>query len=125
MTPSARRTRARVSAALFVVDVVAILLVAAGVHGPVRFVVGLTAALCVPGWAIVGPLRLGSAALEAALAVAVSLSALLVLAQLLITIHQWHLTATQLVVLVLSAPSLAWQALDGRRLTAESARVPQ
>jgi hypothetical protein len=114
LTARGRRARATISSALVVADVALLVLIVTGVHGPVRFVVGLAVALLVPGWAIIGPLRLVSTALEIGLTIAVSLSVLLVAAQLLITARLWHLTALQVAVCLLSLPSIVWQALDGR-----------
>jgi uncharacterized membrane protein len=115
LTQRARRARATISTGLVVADVVLLAMIGTGVHGPSRFVVGLVVAVLVPGWAVVGLLRLGSAALEIGLTVALSLSVLMVAAQLLIMLDQWHLTALQVAVCVLALPSLGWQALDLRR----------
>jgi uncharacterized membrane protein len=114
LSARSRRARATISAVLVVVDAALLVFIAAGVHGPARFVVGLAVALFVPGWAIIGPLRLASPALEVGLTVAVSLSTLLVAAQLVITARLWHLTALQVAVCLLCLPSIVWQALDGR-----------
>jgi uncharacterized membrane protein len=111
-----RRIRANLSAALVVADVAMALLVALNLQGPVRLIGGLAFCVVVPGWAIVGPMRLNSAPLEMGLAVAAGLSALMVVAQLASTLGLWHLTALQLVVCALCLPSLGWQALGHPRV---------
>ena len=107
--------RVRVALALLALDVVVLILIAAGVHGPVRFVLGLAFALLVPGWSVVGLLRLERPALEASLTVATSLSVLLVAAQLLLTLSLWHLEVFAIVLGVLCMPSLLWQFLERTR----------
>lgn len=71
-------------------DGAVLLLSLIGVGGPVRFALGVLFALLVPGWSIVGHLRLGSVALEFGLTVATSLATLMALAQLMMTAHLWH-----------------------------------
>jgi len=113
--------RATASTVLMALDVTMLVLAAAGVHGPVRLVVGLAFAVTVPGWSIVGLVRIHDAALEVALTIAVSLASLMVAAQLLITVGAWDLTTFQIVVCALCLPSLLWQALDRRRVAGEGA----
>jgi uncharacterized membrane protein len=109
------RIRARVSRALLAVDLVNLGLTMAGNHGPARFVFGLVLVLAVPGWAVIGHLRLGNAALELSLTTAVSLSLLMVAAQALITLHSWHLVALEVVVCLACLPSLFWLSYGTRR----------
>lgn len=104
------RIRSNVAAAACLLDVVAVGLIAGQVHGPVRQAVGLAFCLIVPGWAVIGQFRLHNAALEAGLTVAVSLAALLVVAQLAITFGAWHLTVVDVVVGIACLPSLVWHA---------------
>jgi uncharacterized membrane protein len=115
-----RRFRSNVAAGACALDLVTLVLIAGQVHGPLRQVVGLAFCLIVPGWAIIGPLHLHDAALEAGLAVAASLAALLIVAQLAITFGAWGLTAIDVVVCVASLPSLVWQTMQRRRLRAPS-----
>jgi hypothetical protein len=103
------RPRILVTLALLVVDLAALVLSVAGVHGPARFVAGLILGLCVPGWSIVGFLRLASPALEIGLSVATSLALLLVAAQILISVHEWHLVALEVVVCLVCAVALVAQ----------------
>ena len=107
---AAHRTRgASVSRALFFVDLVCIGAAAAGVHGPTRFITGLVVALILPGWSLVGPLRLRRPELEVGLTVATSLAVILVLAQVLVTVRLWHPFAAEMVLCTLCLPSLLWQ----------------
>jgi len=115
-----RRLRSSVAAAACVLDLVTLVLIAGEAHGLVRQLVGLAFCLVVPGWAIVGPLRLHDAALEVGLTVAASLASLMVAAQLAMTFEAWHLTAVEVVVCVACLPSLVWQAFEGRRFRAPS-----
>jgi len=107
-------TRQTVSIALVVVDLVVLGLTLADVHGPVRLALGLVLGAFIPGWAIVGPLRLRHAALEVSLAVGMSLVLLMVAAQVLITVHEWHLVRLEEVTCVLCLPSLLWLSRPGR-----------
>ncbi len=115
-----RRFRSNVAAGACALDLVTLVLIAAQVHGPLRQLVGLAFCLIVPGWAIIGPLRLHDAALEAGLAVAASLAALLIVAQLAVSFGAWELTGVDVVVCVACLPSLAWQTMERRRLQATS-----
>jgi uncharacterized membrane protein len=115
LTQRRRRARANLSAALVVADVVMALLVVADVHGSVRAVYGLAFCVVVPGWAIVGLLRLNDTALEAGLTMATGACALIVIAQLAATLGAWHLTALQLAICLACLPSLLWQSLERRR----------
>jgi hypothetical protein len=87
---------------------------AAGIHGPIRFVFGLILGVVIPGWCIVGPLKIGNVPLEIGLTVAVSLSLLMVIAQLLMTFNLWHLGGLEEVTCVLCLPSLFFQTRSPR-----------
>lgn len=108
--PRPRDARSIVAAGLLVVDAAALVLTAAGVGGPVRVVVGLAFALLVPGWAVVGLFGFKEAALELSLTVAASLAMLVIVAQLMLTFGAWDLAALEVVLCILCAPSLVWQA---------------
>ncbi|HEV3212694.1 MAG TPA: hypothetical protein VGZ03_04785 [Acidimicrobiales bacterium] len=110
-----QRARANLSAVLVCFDLLVAAMVAANLHGPARVVGGLAFCVVVPGWAIVGPLRLRDPALEAGLTIASSLCALMVVAQLASTLGGWHLTFLQLFVCGLCLPSLVWQTVARRR----------
>jgi hypothetical protein len=99
---------ARVLVSRFFVFVTALnlLLVIIGVTGPVRYLCGLILGVAIPGWAIVGRLKLHYAALEVGLSIASSLAILIVSAQVLITIHYWHLSIFDVVLSIVVLPSL-------------------
>lgn len=106
--PSARalarlRGRNSVTVVVLAVDAFAAVLVVAGVGGPLRVALGLAAGLTVPGWAVVAHLDLRWPAAEAALTLTASLAALLLLAQLMISLGAWHPAAAWSVVSGLSA----------------------
>ena len=88
------------TATLLLVDVISLVMVAAGHVGPARVAVALTAILSVPGWAVVAHLDLRWPAAEVALTLATSLAVLLVVGQLMISLRAWH-------------PSAAWLAVGG------------
>ena len=115
------RARATVSMSLLVADLVVLIMTVENLHGPVRLVLGLILGLVVPGWSVVGLLRLANAALEVGLTVAVSLASCMVVAQVLLTVHAWHLVVFQEVTCVLCLPSLIWQLHLGPRRLERSA----
>jgi hypothetical protein len=102
---------------LVVIDLITLGLTLAGVHGPVRFVLGVTLGLLVPGWSVVGLLKLNNAPLEFSLTVGSSLAMLMVAAQILITVHAWHLGGLEAVTCLVCLPSLLWQARSLRQST--------
>lgn len=107
----ARELIARV---LALVDIAAFALTVTGVHGPVRLVLGLVLGIVIPGWCVVAPLRLENPPLEIGLTLAVSLSLLMLVAQILITIRQWHLVALEEVTCVVCFPVLLYLAKSSR-----------
>lgn len=109
-----RRVRANLAAILALCDLLMAAMIALNVHGTVRVAAGLAFCIVVPGWSIVGLLRLNRVPLEIGLTVAAGSCALLVLAQLAASLHVWHLTFLQLLVCALCLPSLVWQALERR-----------
>lgn len=112
------RIRANLSGLLVCFDLVVAAMVVANLDGPARVACGLAFCVVVPGWAIVGPLRLNRVPLELGLTVAASLCALMVVAQLAASVGGWHLKTLQLVVCGLCLPSLLWLSLV-RRTPAE------
>jgi hypothetical protein len=78
--------------------------------GDIRFALGLVLGLTIPGWSIVGLIHLRDTALEIALSMAASLAIVMMGAQLLITIHFWHLEAFEVFLCVICLPSLVYQA---------------
>lgn len=107
-----RTSRSVVSMALVLVDLIALVATVADNHGPVRFVFGVILGLVVPGWSIVGLLKLGNAALEFSLSVGVSLALMMVAAQILITLNAWHLSGLEIVTSLVCLPSLLLQSRD-------------
>jgi len=103
--------RANLSVLLVCVDLLVATMVAGHVHGPARVLGGLAFCIVVPGWSIVGLLRLNRAPLELGLSVAASLAALTVVGQLAVSFGGWHLTFLQLLICGLCLPSLLWQSL--------------
>jgi O-antigen/teichoic acid export membrane protein len=102
-------TRRTVSMALVAVDVTMLILTLAHIHGPARLVLGLILGAFIPGWSLIGPFKLANPALEVSLAVAMSFVILMLTAQVLITVHEWHLLGLEEVICVLCLPSLLWQ----------------
>jgi hypothetical protein len=108
-------SRSYVSRALAVVDVVTLVMAMANVHGPARFFVGLIFGVVIPGWSVVGLLKLKNAALEIGLTLATSLSLIMILAQIMITVHLWHPILLQEILCLLCFPSLWWQSTTVHR----------
>ncbi|MFI5036193.1 MAG: hypothetical protein ACHQFZ_08330 [Acidimicrobiales bacterium] len=109
MTRQEQRVRAGLSGLLLGADLSNIALTMANVHGPARFVLGLALGLLVPGWSLIGLLKLGDVALEVSLAIATSLALLLIGAQVLVALGAWHLGGFEIGVCLACLPSLAWQ----------------
>lgn len=106
----ARYARVIISRVLVLVDVAVLVLTVAGVHGPLRLVLGLVLGVVIPGWCVVAPLKLDNAALELGLTWTVSLSLLMLVAQILMTVKLWHLVALEEITCVLCLPFLLNQA---------------
>jgi hypothetical protein len=100
---------------LLAADLIALAMTIGDLHGPVRLACGLALGVVIPGWSVVGLLRLENAALEVGLTVAVSLALLMLSAQVLMTAHAWHLVALQEATCLICLPSLIWQSRDHRR----------
>jgi uncharacterized membrane protein (UPF0136 family) len=104
-----QESRVLVSQAALFTDCLVFLLTVSDVHGPIRFVAGLVLGLFIPGWSVVGRLKLRNAALELGLAIAVSVAILMVVAQLLITWHEWHPVTLEELTCLVCLPSLISQ----------------
>jgi hypothetical protein len=83
--------RRRFTQFLVAVDLANLIMAFANTHGPVRFFLGLLFGVVVPGWSIIGYLKLKNAALEIGLSVATSLAFIMVSAQVMITLNLWRL----------------------------------
>jgi uncharacterized membrane protein len=110
---SARRApldvRRILAAGCAVLDLVLLALIAGGVVGHLRSLVGLCFCLFVPGWSIVGLVRVRDSVLELCLAMALGLASLVVLAQFVITVNAWHLVGIDIAVCVACLVSLIVQ----------------
>jgi hypothetical protein len=80
------------------------------VTGSVRFVLGLVLGLVIPGWSTVGLIHFRDTALEIALSMATSFAIVMVGAQVMITLHFWHLEAFEVFLCLACLPSLVYQA---------------
>lgn len=87
-----------------------IILALLDVTGSLRFILGLVLGLAIPGWSIVGLINFRDTALEIALSMAASFALVMVGAQLLITLHFWHLEAFEVFLCLVCLPSLMHQA---------------
>jgi hypothetical protein len=107
-------SRMLVSQFLIFVDVVVFIMTVADINGPLRFVFGLILGVVIPGWSIVGPLKLNNPPLEFGLTLSVGASLLMIVAQILMTTNLWHLAALEDVVCIVCLPSLIFQARSRR-----------
>ena len=105
------RGRVGVAIALLGIDLAVLVMTIAETHGPARFVLGIVLGTVIPGWSIVGLLRLGNLALEIALALAVGLAVMMLVAQVLISLRAWHLAAFEEITCAACFPSLLWQSI--------------
>jgi hypothetical protein len=103
------RTRSFISRFLFLVDVVIFVMAVSDIRGPARFFLGLIFGLVIPGWSVVGLLKLKNMALEVSLTLATSLSLLMMLAQIMMTVSLWHPIVLEELISVICVPSLWWQ----------------
>jgi hypothetical protein len=102
--------RAIISTVLVLIDVATFVMATTDIHGPGRFYCGLVVGLAIPGWSVVGLFKLKNAALEVGLTLATSLSMIMILAQIMMTVHLWHPILLQELLCVVCLPSLVWQA---------------
>jgi hypothetical protein len=109
VVPSESKPRTYASRTLLAADVLVFFLSIGDIQGPGRVVLGLTLAVAIPGWSAVGLLKLQNASLEIALSLAVSLAFLMVCAEVLMSVHLWHLVGLEEVISVMCLPSLIWQ----------------
>ncbi len=114
----AKIDRLLTSRAFVIVVVVNLLFDSLGVTGTWRFLFGLLFGVAIPGWSLVGLMKLRNVALEISLSIAASLAIILVSAQLLITLHFWHLGLYEAVLCFVCLPSLLaqsrWRRSDRR-----------
>jgi len=105
-----KTNRALLSRFLALVDVAVFIMTVSGIHGPMRLVLGLVLGLVIPGWCVVGLLKLDNAPLEFGLTLAVSMSLLMIIAQIMETINLWHPIALEVVTCVICLPLLIFLA---------------
>lgn len=103
------RPRSYVSRFLFIADFLVFLMTVGHFHGPLRVFLGLTLCIVIPGWSVVGLLKLENAALELALSLALSLALLMITSEILMSLHAWDLVVLQEITSFVCLPSLAWQ----------------
>lgn len=108
--------RRSVSLLLAVFDLILMVLTMVNVHGPVRFALGLILGMVIPGWCIIGWMKLTEPFLEASMTVGVSLALIMLSAQLMLTVHWWHLAVFEVILCVVCLPILLGQAWRQRLL---------
>ena len=101
--------RQRVSLVLAVIDAAVLVLTLTDSHGPVRYVLGLVFGFVVPGWCVVGWMALREPFVEASLTLGVSISSVMILAQVLLSIHWWHLALCEDLLALVCLPILILQ----------------
>lgn len=111
------RSRSLVSRALGAVDVTLLIMIVGHVDGPWRFVLGLIFVLFVPGWSVIGLIRLRDASLEVGLTTATSLAGMMIGAQFFVSIGWWHPLALEELTCVLCLPLLILQSFSWHELT--------
>ena len=109
LPPPGRGGRTVATWSALAVDAAALGLSGSGATGAPRLLAGLAFLLAVPGWAVVGFLRLGWPAAEVSLTVATSLALVLLGAQVMLWAHVWQPLALQAVVGSLAAACLVAQ----------------
>jgi hypothetical protein len=107
--------RRAVTGALALLDAAVLALVVVGVHGPARELAGLAFCVFVPGWSIVGLVRIRDAVLELCLTMATGLASLVVLAQVVITMGDWRLFGIEVAVCAVCLASLLYQLVPVQR----------
>src|ERR1700731_3043962 len=90
-----QQVRRLITAIVLAVDVVALLLAVMQTHGSLRFVVSLAFGLSVPGWSVVGFLRIKDVALLVSLTIAVSLAIELIVGEIMLG-RWWHLQLAEM-----------------------------
>jgi uncharacterized membrane protein len=86
-------------------------------HGLLRLILGFVLSAAIPGWSVVGPLKLRNVAVELSLTIAVSLCLIMIAAQIMVTAHSWHPIALEEITCVACIPSLLWQSSDRIKTT--------
>jgi uncharacterized membrane protein len=103
------RPRSYISRFLLLADFVIFLMTIGHFHGVLRLILGIILCAVIPGWSVVGLLKLENAALEIALSLALSLALLMITSEILMGLHAWDLLVLQEITSFVCLPSLAWQ----------------
>lgn len=107
--PSHALWRRMISFFLALCDLVLMLMTMVSAHGPLRFALGLALGLIIPGWCIIGWMKLTEPFLEASMSIGVSLAVLMLSAQLMLTWHWWHLGGFEIILSAVCLPILLAQ----------------
>ncbi len=107
--PSHALWRRMISLFLSLCDLVLMVLTMTSAHGPLRFALGLVLGLIIPGWCIIGWMRLVEPFLEASMTIGVSLALIMLSAQLMLTWHWWHLGGFEIILCAICLPILLAQ----------------
>jgi archaellum biogenesis protein FlaJ (TadC family) len=116
MSRPVRRVRRAVTETLLLVDVVTVIFSAVHLQGSLRFVVALIFGLVVPGWSVVGFLKIRDVALLISLSIATSLSVEMVLGEAMLA-WWWHLQIFELILGIVCASLLVLQLRIPARVT--------
>jgi hypothetical protein len=114
--------RRATASGLLVLTVVTGVLILADVQTPARLFVTLAFVLLAPGWAIAAFVRPARPSLTWSVAVAVGISVSIVIAQLMVNLHQWTPTPAMLALTGGTAPLLLHHLLRDSRWDAAPAR---
>jgi uncharacterized membrane protein len=112
---SHRAERRPATVVILAIDLLAVVLTLANVHGPLRLVLGTAFILAVPGWAVVGYLHLDWPAAEVALGISTSLAITVLGSQVMLWTHTWDPVTYQVVIGIAAAALLADQVRRARR----------
>jgi uncharacterized membrane protein len=103
------KPRSYFSRFLLVADFLIFMMTVGHFHGPLRVFLGVILCVAIPGWSVVGLLKLENAAIEIALSLALSLALLMITAEILMSLHSWDLVVLEEITSFVCLPSLAWQ----------------
>lgn len=116
--------RFAMTSSAIVIDGIALTLTQAHIGGGVRLAFGLLFVLVVPGWALVGFLRLNWPAAEVSLSIALGLAVALLIAQIMLWAHAWHPIWEQMGLGIAALPLLGAQLWRDPAMHQEDRRAP-
>ena len=105
-----RPARRTLTALLLVIDAMVLVLTIFQVHGTLRYTVALIFGLTVPGWSVVGFLKIKDVALLVSLTFAASLAGELVLGEIMLA-RWWHLQLFEMMLCAVCG-YLLWRQLN-------------